>query len=177
MRLHRSAPRRRPGPPPPPNGARSHRPASVPGSGGRRARAFERQGYVVNLLSVSESFATRMGISDASRNHELYFPKQDLNGSVSERRCIFNEKLAKRRDTRTPREINATSGLAASVAVPAHPCPEIVQNRPRADPQGSACIQQNQSVRGAIPSCGMKMVPRGGIEPPTRGFSIRCSTN
>ncbi len=22
-----------------------------------------------------------------------------------------------------------------------------------------------------------KMVPRGGIEPPTRGFSVRCSTN
>jgi len=21
------------------------------------------------------------------------------------------------------------------------------------------------------------MVPRGGIEPPTRGFSVRCSTN
>ncbi len=25
-------------------------------------------------------------------------------------------------------------------------------------------------------SVGM-MVPRGGIEPPTRGFSVRCSTN
>jgi len=24
---------------------------------------------------------------------------------------------------------------------------------------------------------GHKMVPRGGIEPPTRGFSVRCSTN
>ena len=24
---------------------------------------------------------------------------------------------------------------------------------------------------------GSKMVPRGGIEPPTRGFSVRCSTN
>jgi hypothetical protein len=24
---------------------------------------------------------------------------------------------------------------------------------------------------------GETMVPRGGIEPPTRGFSVRCSTN
>jgi Domain of Unknown Function (DUF1206) len=31
---------------------------------------------------------------------------------------------------------------------------------------------------GEIPSVpGPKMVPRGGIEPPTRGFSVRCSTD
>ncbi len=33
------------------------------------------------------------------------------------------------------------------------------------------------NVLGDFCTSKCKMVPRGGIEPPTRGFSVRCSTN
>ena len=42
---------------------------------------------------------------------------------------------------------------------------------------GCVLVASDASAEGPDPQVTELMVARGGIEPPTRGFSVRCSTN
>ncbi len=66
----------------------------------------------------------------------------------------------------------------------------VAKGGPKGDRQGWRASATDKGVRFRLPATNsaqstvrsitfgmMKMVARGGIEPPTRGFSIHCSTD
>jgi hypothetical protein len=47
----------------------------------------------------------------------------------------------------------------------------------RSPESGSETVAQKHRRVGTYPKTGGVMVAKGGIEPPTQGFSVLCSTN